>query len=305
MHIIEEIDEYKQYLIVEKGLSKNTIDAYISDLKQFTNYLETKHAISQLKDVSKEHIRLYIKELAKNISATSQNRKLVSLRMFFSFATRENVITTNIMDNFDLPKTSRKLPVVLSKEEMQELLESIDVFDSYSCRNRCMFELMYATGLRVSELINLTINSVNIYMGYIKIIGKGDKERLVPFGEPAKNILLDYINNYRDDFLKSEASWLFLNNHGNKLSREECYAILKKIIEQTTINKRISPHTIRHSFATHLIENGADLRSIQELLGHSDITTTTIYTHISNQKIKNEYAKFHPRMKKSLDIDND
>ena len=161
-----------------------------------------------------------------------------------------------------------------------------------------MFELMYATGLRVSELINLTINSLNINMGYVKVIGKGNKERIVPISNIAKNILNDYLKYYRNEFIKKESTLLFFNNHGNKLSREECYIILKQIIERTTIDKKISPHTIRHSFATHLLENGADLRSIQELLGHSNISTTTIYTHISNQKIKKEYQLFHPRVKK-------
>lgn len=298
MLLKDEIDEYKQYLIVEKGLSKNTISAYIRDLNQFSNYLKDNLQLTKITDITKEHIRLYIKELSKKISATSINRKLVSLRMFFAFAAKEKVITTNIMNDFDLPKIDKKLPIVLSKEEMQELLDSIEINDHLSSRNRCMFELMYATGLRVSELINLTINSLNINMGYVKVIGKGNKERIVPISNIAKNILNDYLKYYRNEFIKKESMLLFFNNHGNKLSREECYIILKQIIERTTIDKKISPHTIRHSFATHLLENGADLRSIQELLGHSNISTTTIYTHISNQKIKKEYQLFHPRVKK-------
>ncbi len=221
--------------------------------------------------------------------------------MFFNFLIKEKIIDVNIISNFDLPKINKKLPVILSTTEMQEILETIKINDHISCRNRCMLELMYATGLRVSELINLNVSSINLYMGYIKVIGKGDKERIVPIGEIAKIILEIYLNQYRDKFIKKESSLLFFNNHGNKLSREEFYIILKQVINKTSINKKISPHTIRHSFATHLLENGADLRSIQELLGHSDISTTTIYTHISNQKIKNEYQQFHPRMKKKDD----
>ncbi|WP_455683374.1 site-specific tyrosine recombinase XerD [Thomasclavelia sp.] len=298
MVIIEAINEYRQYLIVEKGLSKNTIIAYISDLKKFFIYLNDNFQINQIDDLSKEHIRLYLKELGKTNTSTSVARKLVSLRMFFNFLSKEKVIDVNIISSFDLPKVDKKLPVVLSVTEMQEILETIKISDHISCRNRCMLELMYASGLRVSELINLNVSSVNLYMGYIKVIGKGDKERIVPIGEIAKRILDIYLNQYRYKFIKKESSLLFFNNHGNKLSREEFYIILKQIIEQTSIKKKVSPHTIRHSFATHLLENGADLRSIQELLGHSDISTTTIYTHISNQKIKKEYQQFHPRMNK-------
>lgn len=292
------LSEYKQYLIVEKGLSKNTIIAYLNDLNRFSDYLKDIHQINRIENISKEHIRLYLKELPRSNSASSITRKLVSLRMFFTFLMKEKLIDVNIMSNFDLPKVDKKLPTVLSIQEMQEILDSIVIDDHLSSRNRCMLELMYATGLRVSELINLNVGSVNLYMGYIKVIGKGDKERIVPIGDIAKKILDEYLNHYREKFIKKESSLLFFNNHGNKLSREEFYIILKQIIKQTSINKKISPHTIRHSFATHLLENGADLRSIQELLGHSDISTTTIYTHISNQKIRNEYQQFHPRTKK-------
>lgn len=298
MVIIEAINEYRQYLIVEKGLSKNTIIAYISDLKKFSIYLDDSFQFNKIEELSKEHIRLYLKELGKTNTSASITRKLVSLRMFFNFLIKEKIIDVNIISDFDLPKINKKLPVILSTTEMQEILETIKINDHISCRNRCMLELMYATGLRVSELINLNVSSINLYMGYIKVIGKGDKERIVPIGEIAKTILDIYLNQYRDKFIKKESSLLFFNNHGNKLSREEFYIILKQVINKTSINKKISPHTIRHSFATHLLENGADLRSIQELLGHSDISTTTIYTHISNQKIKNEYQQFHPRMKK-------
>ncbi|WP_278627464.1 site-specific tyrosine recombinase XerD [Thomasclavelia cocleata] len=298
MVIIEAINEYRQYLIVEKGLSKNTIIAYISDLKKFSIYLNDSFQFNKIEELSKEHIRLYLKELGKTNTSASITRKLVSLRMFFNFLIKEKIIDVNIISDFDLPKINKKLPVILSTTEMQEILETIKINDHISCRNRCMLELMYATGLRVSELINLNVSSINLYMGYIKVIGKGDKERIVPIGEIAKTILDIYLNQYRDKFIKKESSLLFFNNHGNKLSREEFYIILKQVINKTSINKKISPHTIRHSFATHLLENGADLRSIQELLGHSDISTTTIYTHISNQKIKNEYQQFHPRMKK-------
>lgn len=300
MLICDEITEYKHYLIVEKGLSKNSINAYISDLKQFCQYLKEMYQITRIEDITKEHIRLYIKDFSKKLSSTSMNRKMVSIRMFFSFATKEKIININIMNEFELPKINKKLPVILSKDEIEIILNSIKITDHLSSRNRCMFELMYATGLRVSELVNLTINMVNLNMGYIKIIGKGDKERLVPISNIVNNLLNEYLQLYRQEFLKNNNSQLlFFNNHGDKLKREECYAILKQIVNQTTINKKISPHSIRHTFATHLLENGADLRSIQELLGHSDISTTTIYTHISNQKVQQEYKMFHPRTRKN------
>ena len=301
MKLKDSLNEYRQYLIVEKGLSKNTILAYLNDLNKFFIYLNDIHQIFEIENISKEHIRLYLKELSKINSSTSITRNLVSLRMFFAFLVKDKLIDVNIMNDFDLPKIDKKLPVVLSEQEMQEILDSIVIEDHLSSRNRCMLELMYATGLRVSELINLNVSSVNIYMGYIKVIGKGNKERIVPIFAVAKKILGDYLNNYREEFIKKESSLLFFNNHGNKMSREEFYIILKQIIRQTSVNKKVSPHTIRHSFATHLLENGADLRSIQELLGHSDISTTTIYTHISNQKIKKEYQQFHPRIKKDID----
>ena len=301
MKLKDSLNEYRQYLIVEKGLSKNTILAYLNDLNKFFIYLNDIHQIYERENISKEHIRLYLKELSKINSSTSITRKLVSLRMFFAFLVKDKIIDVNIMNDFDLPKIDKKLPVVLSEQEMQEILDSIVVEDHLSSRNRCMLELMYATGLRVSELINLNVSSVNIYMGYIKVIGKGNKERIVPIGAVAKKILSDYLNNYRKEFIKKESSLLFFNNHGNKLIRYEFYIILKQFIRKTSVNKKVSPHTIRHSFATHLLENGADLRSIQELLGHSDISTTTIYTHISNQKIKEEYQQFHPRIKKDID----
>lgn len=302
MLLKDALEEYKQYLIVEKGLSRNTINAYLSDLSAFSNYLNKTFQINQIENILKEHIRLYIKELAKSNTANSISRKLVSLRMFYVFLMKENIISVNLMSSFTLPKKDKKLPVVLSKEEMMEILESVEINDRFSARNRCMIEILYGTGLRVSELINLTVSAVNIKMGYINVIGKGDKQRIVPIANMTKEILTDYLNNYREEFLgENDSSLLFFNNHGNKLSREEFYLILKQIVKETSINKNISPHTIRHTFATHLLENGADLRSIQELLGHSDISTTTIYTHISNQKIKQEYQEFHPRIKKKIE----
>lgn len=301
MLIRDALSEYKQYLIVEKGLSKNTIYSYLRDLIAFSNFIGENYELNKIEDIDKEHIRLYLKDLSKKNSANSISRKLVSLRMFYIFMVKEGIVKNNLMSSFALPKKDKKLPTVLSQKEMIEILESIKPIDAISSRNRSLVELLYATGMRVSELLKLTLNDLNIKMGFVKVIGKGDKERLIPINSYVGTILEDYINKYRDEFSSKNDSLLFYNKHGNPLSREEFYHILQTIVQTTSVMKNVSPHTIRHTFATHLLENGADLRSIQELLGHSDISTTTIYTHISNKKIRQEYQQFHPRIKKRED----
>lgn len=301
MLIKDALSEYKQYLIVEKGLSKNTIYSYLRDLIAFSNFIGEEYEINQIENINKENIHLYLKELSKTNCTNSISRKLVSLRMLYIFLVKENIVKENLMSSFTLPKRDKKLPIVLSQEEMIEILDGIIVCDAISSRNRCMVELLYATGMRISELLNLTLKDLNIKMGFIKVIGKGNKERMIPIGSYVGEILEQYINDYRAEFNIKNDSLLFFNKHGQRLSREEFYSILQTIVNSTSITKKVSPHTFRHTFATHLLENGADLRSIQELLGHSDISTTTIYTHISNQKIRSEYQQFHPRIKKHND----
>ena len=301
MLIKDALSEYKQYLIVEKGLSKNTIYSYLRDLIAFSNFIGEEYEINQIENINKEHIHLYLKELSKTNCTNSISRKLVSLRMLYIFLVKENIVKENLMSSFTLPKRDKKLPIVLSQEEMIEILDGIIVCDAISSRNRCMVELLYATGMRISELLNLTLKDLNIKMGFIKVIGKRNKERMIPIGSYVGEILEQYINDYRAEFNIKNDSLLFFNKHGQRLSREEFYSILQTIVNSTSITKKVSPHTFRHTFATHLLENGADLRSIQELLGHSDISTTTIYTHISNQKIRSEYQQFHPRIKKHND----
>ena len=301
MLIKDALSEYKQYLIVEKGLSKNTIYSYLRDLIAFSNFIGEEYEINQIENINKEHIHLYLKELSKTNCTNSISRKLVSLRMLYIFLVKENIVKENLMSSFTLPKRDKKLPIVLSQEEMIEILDGIIVCDAISSRNRCMVELLYATGMRISELLNLTLKDLNIKMGFIKVIGKGNKARMIPIGSYVGEILEQYINDYRAEFNIKNDSLLFFNKHGQRLSREEFYSILQTIVNSTSITKKVSPHTFRHTFATHLLENGADLRSIQELLGHSDISTTTIYTHISNQKIRSEYQQFHTRIKKHND----
>lgn len=291
------IREYKQYLVVEKGSSKNTIFAYIRDILDFHNYVyETMH-IEQVEEIKKEHVEQYLKDMSSTLSNSTISRRLVSLRNYYIFLVKENIIAKNIMSQFDMPKSKKYLPTVLSEQEISQLLESIEIVDATSCRNRCMVETLYATGFRVSELLSLTLSQINIQMGYIKTIGKGDKERIVPITEYLGKLLKNYIANYREEFLKDkDTSIVFLTIHGKPMSRDNFYHILENIVKKSCISKHCSPHTLRHTFATHLLEHDADLRSIQEMLGHSDISTTTIYTHISNTKLQNEYNKFHPRM---------
>ncbi|MDD8048793.1 MAG: site-specific tyrosine recombinase XerD [Thomasclavelia sp.] len=295
MRHIDGIREYKEYLLVEKVSSKNTTKAYLNDVIHLSNYLQSKRQISKIESITADDINSYLRSI-KTLSKASISRKIVSFRNYFKFLMKENIINVNPMVKIDMPKQDKKLPVVLSYEEISKLLESIKIEDYYSCRNRVMVELLYATGIRVSELVNIKLQDVNVNMEYIKIIGKGDKERLLPLSDYICELLRMYINNYRRDFVDfNNTNYLFLTKKMEPLSRENFYEILEKICNNTNITKHITPHTLRHTFATHLLENGADLRSIQELLGHSDISTTTIYTHVSNKKMVADYNKFHPR----------
>ncbi|MDO5812023.1 MAG: site-specific tyrosine recombinase [Bacillota bacterium] len=297
--------EFKQYLIVEKNASEKTVKNYIRDIHAFLNYVETNHQIDQIEDINKEHIRFYLKTLS-HLSSSTVSRKMVSLRSFYKCLLKEEIIEYNPMESFDLPKAQKKLPTVLSKQEIEMLLNNVKMTDFISARNRAMLELLYATGIRVAELVSLTIYQLNLKMKYLNVIGKGDKERLIPLTDYVCKIMEKYIYDYRNPKLDfKEVDLLFFNNHFKKISGEDFYAILQKEVNKTSINKKVSPHTFRHTFATHLFENGADLRSIQELLGHSDISTTTIYTHVSNEKMIEDYNKFHLRSHKNNEKEND
>lgn len=295
MNYKEAITEYKTYLIIERGVSQNTLNSYLRDIHFFLTYMQNSNEISTIEDISREHIRLYLGSL-QQLSPATVSRKIVSLRNFFKFMIKENVISTDIMAVFELPKAEKKLPQVLSVQEMDEMLNSIEMNDFISARNRAMVELLYASGIRVSELVNLQLAQINLKMMYLKVIGKGNKERLIPLNHYVCQIINKYIIEFRNPFLDFKTNpYLFFNKHYQPLSRENFYRILKQIAQKAGITKKISPHTIRHTYATHLLENNADLRSIQELLGHSDISTTTIYTHITNKKIWDDYNKYHIR----------
>jgi len=293
------INDYQKYLLIDKKYSDNTIKAYINDINIFINYLDKKKL--KYDNLNKDHISEYIKYL-KNNKKTDRTiaHNISTLRGFYKFLLITNTIKYNPLEYINLPKIKKTLPNVLSIEEVDLLLD-IKLNDNYSYRNKAMLELMYATGLRVSELVNLKLNDVILEDCLVRTMGKGSKERIIPFGDMALEALETYITKYRDTLVKNNINdYLFLNNHGNKMTRQGFEYILKSELEKKNIDKDITPHTLRHSFATHLLNGGANLRSIQMLLGHSDISTTKIYTHIGREKLKDDYKNFHRRDKEDL-----
>lgn len=288
------LTNFINYIFIEKKLSNNTKDAYERDLYKYIEYLYDNN-IKDINDVSKEDIINYMTLINKTISSRSMNRKIVSIKSFHKYLVRDSILKYNVTSNIESPKIGKKLPKVISAIDIDKLLD-IKPKTAFEWRNKAMLELMYASGLRVSELVNLRLEDIDINMALVKCMGKGSKERIIPLGDIALYYLNNYINIYRSSLLKKyQTNILFLNNHGKPLTRQGFFITLKKILEEKGMDINFSPHTLRHSFATHLIEYGADLRSVQELLGHSDIVTTQIYTHVAMTKIKDEYDEYHPR----------
>ena len=285
-----EIDEFCNYLLIDKHYSNNTIESYKRDLTKFYVYID-----KDLKKVSKDDIKNYLKHLYDDkMNERSIARNISTLKSFYKFLNISKIINNNPVDSISSPKLGKKLPNTLSEEDINKLLD-IKLIDNYSFRNKAMLELMYATGLRVSELVNLKVYDVNLEEAIVKTIGKGSKERIIPIGDYALNALKVYINEYRSSLFKREVNdYLFLNNHGKQMTRQGFFKIIKKLASEQGIKKDFSPHTLRHSFATHLLKYGADLRIIQELLGHSDVSTTQIYTHVSNEELEDTFKKYHP-----------
>ena len=290
MDNIKLINDFKLYLLVDKKYSENTIISYCEDLKHCFNIIGKKIDNIKEKDIFNYLIYLY----EQNLSSRTISRHISALRGFYKFLIITKKLIDNPIERIESPKISRTIPKVLSKEEVEILLD-IEVHDSFSARDKAMLELIYATGLRVSELINLNLNDVDMDMDLVRTIGKGNKERIVPIGDYAKDALKEYIDDYRDSMLKRTLSdKLFLNNHGTGMTRQGFFKNIRKIANEREIKTEISPHTLRHSFATHLLNNGADLRSIQEMLGHANLSTTEIYTHVATEKIRENYDDFHP-----------
>ena len=293
MTVNNEIQDYMNYLSLERQLSPNTIDGYRRDLEDFYKFVNKSYRV-----IFKEDIIKYIEYLNKKVGPKTINRHIVSIKNYFKYLERNELIKNNPMTDITGLKTPKKMPRVLSVEDVDKLLD-IELKDAYDYRNKAMLELMYSSGLRVSELLNLTLNNIDFDMNLVRIFGKGSKERIVPMSDIATKYLFEYINLYRNTLIKNKVTdIIFLNSRGNKLSRQGFFKILKEIALEKGINKEISPHVLRHSFATHLLNNGADLRSIQTMLGHENIETTQIYTHVSNNYVKQNYEEAHPRSKR-------
>jgi integrase/recombinase XerD len=292
---------FQSYLRLEKSLSPKTVEAYLSDVKNFSHFLsqnEEKIDEEVLKNASLFDFQNYIQHLFnKKTKTTSQARAISSLKAFYRFLQYEKVIEQNPSELLEAPKTGRTLPDVLSVVEIESIIATINLSNKEGHRNKAIIEVLYGCGLRVSELINLKLSQLFFRDNFIRVIGKGDKERLVPIGEIAQKSVLHYIVGGRSKIKikKGMEDILFLNRRGSKLTREMIFITVKEFAQLAGIEKNISPHTFRHSFATHLIEGGADLRAVQEMLGHASITTTEIYTHLDTDYVRSVIAQFHPR----------
>lgn len=292
------INDFLHFLIIEKGLAKNTIQSYKRDLLSYANFLEKEEAITHPNHITRNHIMKFLGKI-KNDGKSSRTiaRHIASIRSFHQFLLRDKVTENDPTVHIETPQKEFKLPKVLNPNEVDALLNALDLSTVFGIRDKAMLELMYATGMRVSELINLNLGDAHLTMGFVRCIGKGNKERIIPIGSHAIKSVENYLNNSRPKLRskKNSSESLFLNHHGNRLSRQGFWKILKQLTEKAGITKELTPHTLRHSFATHLLENGADLRAVQEMLGHADISTTQIYTHVSKTRLKDVYSKFHPR----------
>ena len=286
------IEEFIDYLRFERKYSENTISSYKRDLNKINIYIK-----KEFTKLNKKDIQNYIQKLSKEENTSSVSRCISTLKSFYKFLEINKYTNSNPLTTITNPKTQKKLPKVLSEEEIDKLLD-INLNTNFDYRNKAMLELMYSSGLRVSELVNLKVNDIDLVNSSVRIFGKGSKERIIPLNDYATIALKNYILYYRTSLFKhGENNYLFLNNHGNKMTRQGFFKILSKIAKEKNIKTEFSPHTLRHSFATHLLKHGADLRSIQELLGHSDISTTQIYTHITEERLQKNYEEFHPHGK--------
>ncbi|MDN4074638.1 MULTISPECIES: site-specific tyrosine recombinase XerD [Fictibacillus] len=293
----DHVQDFIHYLIVERGLSKNTVDSYRRDLGQYVLFIEKVENISDINQIQRANIIGYLLHLKENGKAsTTIARNIASIRSFHQFLLREKVCDSDPSVHIETPKAERKLPKVLAMNEVEALLDTPDTQEAFGIRDKAMLELLYATGIRVSELVSLDLADVHLSMGFLRCLGKGNKERIIPLGKMATEAIQTYLDTGRPALSKGKSgNALFLNHHGNRLSRQGFWKILKQLAKKARIEKELTPHTLRHSFATHLLENGADLRAVQEMLGHADISTTQIYTHVSKTRLKDIYAAYHPR----------
>ena len=296
MNIDVAINDFINFCIFEKGLTDRTKESYYNDLNIYKNYLESKH-ITTIEKIKSEHIKEFLKERATIEKTTTIAHNLTVIKNFHIYLLRQNLTSTDVSEFIERPKLKKSIPKTLSVEDIDKLLD-IKLNTIFDYRNKAMLELMYGTGLRVSEIVNLNTTDIDITNCIIRIMGKGNKEREVPLGEYSIYYLNLYLTKRKEMLKGKNCNKLFLNNHGNGMTRQGFFKNLKSILKEKGLNPEVSPHTLRHSFATHLINRGADLRSIQEMLGHADISTTKIYTRVSDDKVKQDYNKFHPRSHK-------
>ncbi len=290
------LDQFLHYIVVEKGLSKNTIDAYSHGLNRFLVYLKKK-GIQEISSVSKLDVRGFLLALKKQgLSTKSVVRNLVAVRTLFQFLIQEGILEANPIEELESPKIPKTLPEILTLKEVEQLLEQPNRETPTGIRDRAMLEVLYATGMRVSELVQLPMNQVNLEAGYVLVFGKGSKERIIPLGIEAMKWVALYLKGARERLAKRrESPSLFINRMGSGMSRQQFWKTIKAYGRRAGIRKRITPHLLRHSFASHLLEGGADLRSVQMMLGHVDISTTQIYTHVTGERLKKIHQRYHPR----------
>lgn len=289
------LQNFQEYLSVEKGLSENSIFSYRYDLNKFKSYLE-KQQIDFLEVQTKDIMKFLMEEKNRKISSKTLAREVVAIRQFYKYLRDEKQVDYNPTDKIGTPEVMRAIPDHLTIQEVDELFLAIDEDNIYELRDKCIFELLYSAGLRISEACNLRMTDIDMDSGMITVEGKGGRERLVPFGEKSLKILRLYLEKSRPEILKARScEYLFVSKKGSYINRKSVWRLLNIYIKRTGINKKVTPHTLRHSFATHLLENHANLREVQELLGHIDISTTQIYTHMANKTLKEVHKKHHPR----------
>lgn len=289
--------DFSTYLKIERGLSDNTINSYVLDVEKLIAFLKENNTTESPVNISKETIKEFVYQTAKQLNARSQSRLISGLKGFFNYLVFENYRDDNPVDHIEAPKIGRKIPDTLSLNDINKLIAAIDLSHPQGTRNKAILETLYGCGLRVSELINLKISDLFFNEGFIKVTGKGDKQRFVPIMEHTQKYIDIYKNKIRNhlNINPEHSDILFLNRRGKQLTRAMIFTIIKNLAKTINLNKTISPHTFRHSFATHLLENGADLRAIQLMLGHESITTTEIYTHIDRSQLTEVINNFHPR----------
>jgi len=297
MKWLHAIKDYKLFLKIERGLSKNSIDSYTRDIHKLLSYLEAQGISTSPIKIDLEILQGFIYEIAKTVKPTTQSRVISGLRNFFDYLVFENYRENNPTELIETPKIGRKLPDTLSFSEINELINAIDLSHPQGERNRAIIETIYSCGLRVSELIHLKLSDLFFEEGFIKVLGKGNKERFAPINYNTQQFINFYIKDIRSHITaqKDYEDTLFLNRRGKSLTRQMIFMIIKELAIKINLNKKIGPHTLRHSFATHLLEGGADLRAIQQMLGHESITTTEIYVHLDKTYLKNVVEKYHPR----------